>query len=298
MDAASVHPDVDVDENVDGDAGVDGGGGGVAQHALVVHGHAHRVRLLRERDQRGDLGGADDLIRDEHVLDPAVLRHSRQRERQGAKAREEGRAAADHEDLGLGELGAGHPNRASVDEHVRELRRADGLAVRAPDAVAPFQRRGVRADVVLQRLEVDEQRRRVHGLHRPPNQPRQRLCFLHRRFDRGLGGLGGGRLGCELRLLLRAGDRDGGLRMARDAPRLVGVRDGRQRRDGGADESSWCADDWLGGDRWAAALQRSRDGAQPARGRGHGCPEPEPEPQQRLCWSRRWTLDAGAGALR
>ena len=100
MYATSVHADVDIDEHVEVVHPCSHrGGGNRAQRTLVVDGNAERIDLRSKIDQRGDLGWSDDLVSDEDVGDAAVGQSSR-----------------------LADLGTGHSDGASVDQHVRKLR--------------------------------------------------------------------------------------------------------------------------------------------------------------------------------
>ena len=131
--------DVDLDVDVQRAARHRGRRRQIGDHARVVDEHADG-RALRERGEARDLRGLDDFVGDEHVRD---ARRDERRRLVDLLAADAHRAARD---LRLGDVGA--LVRLGVRTQ-REARSAHGVRHQV--------------EVVLERVEVDDERRRLDG---------------------------------------------------------------------------------------------------------------------------------------
>ena len=139
LDAAAVRADVDLHQHVEPHAEfrarrriqrVD--------VARVVHAHGD-VRLPRQRRQPGELGRAHDLVGDKDIFH-----------------------ATQHHGLGLGRFLAAHADGPAGDLRERDVRALVALRVR-PDLDVRARQRGVQpVEVALERVEIEDERGRVH----------------------------------------------------------------------------------------------------------------------------------------
>ena len=101
------------------------------------------VGLMLECGQPGDLAGTDDQVGDQDVVDPSR-----------------------GHDLGLGDLGHRHPDRARPANEVGDRRTLERLGVRTPCHATLLEVAGHQVDVVLEAIQVEQQGRRIQLGHR------------------------------------------------------------------------------------------------------------------------------------
>ncbi len=113
-----------------------------ATWSTVIDGHLD-VGLTLERGQPRGLAGPDDQVGDQDVVDPA----------------------GGH-DLGLGDLGHRHPDRARPAQQVRDRRALERLGMGTPRHPTCPEVARHQVDVLLERLQVDQEGRRIQLAHR------------------------------------------------------------------------------------------------------------------------------------
>ena len=142
LDAAAMRADVDLDEDVQAHPLRARRCVQLRDVARVVGEHSD-FRLAGKAREPRDLASSHDLVRDEHVGD-----------------------AAGHQRLGLAHLLRAHADRAGGDLPARDLRALMTLRVRAePHRTALHRLRHTR-DVSLERVQIDDERRRVDVVER------------------------------------------------------------------------------------------------------------------------------------
>ncbi len=136
-DAAAAATDIDLDEHIEHDVVAGGGLGGLADAVEMIDAEPD-TGLARELRQPVELGGARDLVADEHVGDAAL-----------------------DQDFGLGDLLDALADRAMGDLAQRDLRALVGLGV-GPQPDAMSLRIGRHGDeVALEGVEIEDEGRRV-----------------------------------------------------------------------------------------------------------------------------------------
>ena len=137
LDAAAVAAHVDLDIDRQGDPGLARRLVERADLARIVGAHANPGDM-RERDEAPQFLAADDLVRDEHVRDPAL----------------------DHR-LGLADLLNAHADGAERDLLQRDDRTFVGLGMRPRPDTGAGDAVGQAAQVALERVEIDDEGRGV-----------------------------------------------------------------------------------------------------------------------------------------
>ena len=135
--AAAVLADVDLDEHPEGDAAALRGLGGQRDPLARVDAQAD-LRALGQRSEPRRLAVVDDLVGQQHVIDPGG-----------------------DERFGLGHRLAAHADRAGLDLTMGDRRALVRLAVRAQRDADGAARQCHGVHVVVERVEVDDQRRRL-----------------------------------------------------------------------------------------------------------------------------------------
>ena len=136
-DTASVRADVDLDQYRDRHAGGDRGGADLADDVRIVGEHGDRG-LLRHGGEARELRRADDLVGDEHVA-----------------------YAGGDEGFGFADLLAADADGAALDLRERDVRAFVRLAVRAQRDGGAADRIRHQVEIALERVEIDDERRRV-----------------------------------------------------------------------------------------------------------------------------------------
>ena len=152
-DAVPPHAEVHVDE----DADLDPGRPRRRRQRPDVIGVVDRrldVGLALEGGQPGGLRGADDEVGDQDVADPGGGHHLR-----------------------LGDLGHGDPDRPRPQQGVGDRRALERLAVGPPLDIAGPEVLGHRPDVGVERVQVQQERRRVEFVE--PQSDRAELQWIH-----------------------------------------------------------------------------------------------------------------------
>ena len=135
----AVHADVQLDHHPHLAAGGGGRLTDLPYAGLRIDGDHHVGAAAAQVREATRLGRSDHLVGDQDVLDAGGGHHLR-----------------------LAQLGAGHAQRATRDQLVRQRRRLQSLGVRAPvDAGIVDHDAGDALDVAVQQVQVDEQGGRV-----------------------------------------------------------------------------------------------------------------------------------------